>query len=1092
MAAACDDSPLDAEPEPADDFRLYSDVGGVGPGHGVEWQIDAPWRMEPDPSSAQPYDRLPIVVTFHDMDMQSSPGAPYGRFCGLYVLRTGSSGLGPVTYIPASDFHEIEASKRWLNTGYLTPEPDNHLVRRMWAGDSPEDVQTLSQWSEWHGTALYDFSPSQPGEDVKLLVMARVSRHSQCSPEDMALTDMDLLWQQKHGRVADMPEALSTTFNEFLKVHYAAQPMPRFDDGWIYGDLHYHSQGTDNEGESAINYRGVIQAMKAMGVDYVFATEHASNSHQITGIHTVFVNALPEIAWYVSLIEDWLISKLEEAGAGLPVTEADALRDMSPQRFTHLYHWLNDADGVNAEVSASGRSDRRPQIFLGAELDVIPEISNAERDSGSFVYALKRRYWFSKACLELPSEIIDYTDFEEGDCASKLTYFGSAADRKGVRDVQGLGEIRHARQHLLHLPTPGDDHFIPGDTTEYGGANRWLSTVLDEELAGNPKKGYAFLAHPVEAASGDGVGRLGPDIVPFSDTQLQTAFESPYVLGLQLWNEDSRYKSEPSGANRRFPFLHGEGIPDGELPEWLYVNFNWKWQTRDENHLRSSLAGGTAMWDQVLRWGITPSLTAGVEWLEPDQPRKFFMAGGSDGHGDLNYRREGRFFGWAGSNDTAIGKPRNLTHVGTERLGIEGAVSQTQVLDALRSGEFTITDGPAMRIAIDVNGNGVIDEGDVPMGGDFTIGVGESAPLLVEWKSTPEFGPVREIHVYVGAQAGDHEGVVYAPQGHGVSGAASCVESAPFTDGTGREYCPMTDHYVRDPNGELSITIPVGAEDGFEGARTIELDPSDYPVFDYECTREYIDIWLDDHWESVEVVDCSVSNVETPSRLYTRAFVRTEVSSHEGAQLHLLRRYAFSNPIWMTAQQVASPPSVSVTRVGCSENVNSFSASVSPGSVPGALTKQYKVGSTGVWQTLSSDSFTAPGGNWVWVRAQACNDLGCSAYTSASTWGPTCLPPAPSAPSVHVEWVQCSYGTNSFVYAVSSTDPQNTASMTKQYKIGSGSWQTLSSSTINAGSSQTVSVRARACNAYGSCSSYAQASAPGPYCSVGGGGTHPL
>lgn len=360
----------------------------------------------------------------------------------------------------------------------------------------------------------------------------------------------------------------------------------------------------------------------------------------------------------------------------------------------------------------------------------------------------------------------------------------------------------------------------------------------------------------------------------------------------------------------------------------------------------------------------------------------------------------------------AIGKPRNLTHVGPERMGIGGAVSQTQVLDALRSGEFTVTDGPAMRIAIDVNGNGVIDDGDVPMGGDFEV-VGDSASLLVEWRSTPEFGPVREIHVYVGAQAGSHEGVVYAPQGHGTGGAAPCVESdLPFTDATGREYCPMTDGYVRDPEGGLSITIPLGAVDGYEGTRQIELHPTDYPVFDYECTTETEAIWVDDetgaHWEYVEVRDCDVTNVEAPARLYTRAFVRTE---GQGA---LLRRYAFSNPIWMTAQQVASPPTVDVAS------------------------------------------------------------------------GPTCTPPPPTPPTVHLEWAQCSYGTNTFVYSVASTDPANTASIQKHFRLGSGSWQTLTSPTITAGSSQTVGLRARACNQAGSCSTYASTSVAGPYCPVSG------
>ena len=63
------------------------------------------------------------------------------------------------------------------------------------------------------------------------------------------------------------------------------QPAPRFrDDRWAYGDLHFHGQGTDNEGESGYNYRGVIRAMGAMGLDFVLATEHASDSDQILDV----------------------------------------------------------------------------------------------------------------------------------------------------------------------------------------------------------------------------------------------------------------------------------------------------------------------------------------------------------------------------------------------------------------------------------------------------------------------------------------------------------------------------------------------------------------------------------------------------------------------------------------------------------------------------------------------------------------------------------------------------------------------------------------------------------------------------------------
>jgi hypothetical protein len=230
------------------------------------------------------------------------------------------------------------------------------------------------------------------------------------------------------------------------------------------------------------------------------------------------------------------------------------------------------------------------------------------------------------------------------------------------------------------------------------------------------------------------------------------------------------------------------------------------------------------------------------------------MAGGSDAHGDLNYRREGSFLGWANANDSAIGKPRNLTYVGSERLGGPNAVGQNQVIDHLKEGQFSITDGPALRMAIDVNGNGVIDDADVPMGGDFAAGSG-TVPLLVEWKSTPEFGGLDSIDIYVGAQAGSHQGLVYAPPL-----GAGC-------DGRVFE-CIMNDGYVRDPNGSLRFTVP--ADRRMSGVQRIDLRPSDYKLFDITCTL------VDEHDPEIPPHNvCHAANIQYPTRLYARMVAET-------------------------------------------------------------------------------------------------------------------------------------------------------------------------------------------------------------------------
>lgn len=757
----------------------------------------------------------------------------------------------------------------------------------------------------------------------------------------------------------------------------------------MYGDLHYHSQGTDNEGESAISYRSVNQAMKAMGLDYLFATEHASNSRKITGIHQVFVMDVLGLPWWIDFAKGFLLALARDNHIGLPVIEFDSLRDMSPQRFAYLYDWLNLPNGVNAEVGASGGPDRSPQIFLGGEVDAWPEVSTVEGQAGRFRYSTIRSYIFRNACYELPLDLLPVElkiDFSLHCIPDSAYDFGDGS--YGVRDPQGIIEMAAARQHIVYLPytsaepgaVSGRNAFISGTTTTYGGASRRFGAMVRDELE-VAKKGYFFLAHPTSAAAGSSVDRLGPDIVPYSDTQLETAFRSRYVLGLQLWNENGHRRS--LAGSKAFPMLHQQGhlyrLPPGEpvpVPDQnlVDVTFNWNWESFDETGEMVALGDGARMWDQVLGWGITPSRVAQLSWLSPGAPRKFFMAGGSDAHGDLNYRREGRFFGWGSANDTAIGKPRNLTYVGSERLGAANGVGQNQVVEHLSSGNFSVTDGPALRIAIDSNGNGIIDDADVPMGGDFAAGVG-TIPLLVEWKSTPEFGPIDSVDLYVAGQAGDHAAMIYAPAGHGTVGSGTC-------DGHRIVECPMDDGYVRDPNGNLRFTAP--RDRGMAGVQQVELRPRDYPLFDIDCTPSPPDPELPPR------MTCHSVRIQYPSRLYTRAVARTALP-------RTARHWAFTNPIWFTATTPPSPPNVTVQAVACASNIDTFAVTLAQGADPGTLEAEVAIGDGG-FVPLLTNTVTAPGGQQVLVRARSCNSAGCSSYTQRGAVGDICLPPPPPPP----------------------------------------------------------------------------------------------
>src|SRR5207237_1174820 len=84
---------------------------------------------------------------------------------------------------------------------------------------------------------------------------------------------------------------------------------------------------------------------------------------------------------------------------------------------------------------------------------------------------------------------------------------------------------------------------------------------------------------------------------------------------------------------------------------------------------------GCTDWDTMNLRGLEFENNRDLAWLPPGQPRRMFAGGGSDAHGDLNYRRAGYFLGATDATDTAIGKPRNLLFVGDPagpQIGIGG------------------------------------------------------------------------------------------------------------------------------------------------------------------------------------------------------------------------------------------------------------------------------------------------------------------------------------------------------------------------------------------------------------------------------------
>lgn len=821
-----------------------------------------------------------------------------------------------------NQLHEVERTTgfwKWsANSANPPTRPTRDLCRR-WQGASCTFLSGLRNSSEWYGIAMYQPLNKTPGTNVKLkleLTLGTSTRRLNPGTRD------------------------TNTFTQYVNIHLGEAPLPKFNQNWYYGDIHYHSQGTDNDGESGYSYRSALQAMSALGLDFAFATDHASDSKQI-------ISAAPGSDYPGSL-------------QGLGPLTPGVLRDLSSDRFAHNIGIVNNESGANRQVTsyprklyqplstslpgAVERSLVTPQLFLGAEVDVIAEVASNKIPPfpwGASCTALSP--WLialDQGFISTATDRVGEALFPSGQesfqvCDPNDLLQPLNDGRSLIKDVQGpdgnyqLSKGFYGRQHVLHLPEDPQktDAFISSKTSKYGGATRRLKDILNSEFTS--PNGILFLAHPLSTASGDGIERLGPDIMPYSEASLLDAFRSKHVLGLQLWNENHHFKSDMGtpiptwmkellNSDSYVPptqeeillaievrdahtanFIadideeeitqeelrkarqildeskynaiknkYGDAIstrpdkslasdykPSGLTGELIPVKDlkNWQHQTVK---MDTSFGKKLRMWDSMLMWGLDPSLTSSIDWLPQGEPRKVFMAGGSDAHGDYNYMRHGYFTGINSISDGAMGSPRNLVFAGSPQgspimVGQDTGtpVSQKQIVDAFRDGNFIVTDGPIIRLAYDKNGNGIIDPQDIPMGGLAKIGGSPKArhinfPLLVEWKSTPEFGPVKEIDLEIGVFS-DHysNGWFYRPWKH--PSAEKPFKIPGVTElwrekKTGRMIYQLIQprtgsrgefkYQFADPSADTIMTLDISAAEAYAGIRKINVNPQDFPI----------------------------------------------------------------------------------------------------------------------------------------------------------------------------------------------------------------------------------------------------------------------
>lgn len=911
----------------------------------IDFEVDAPWRIEPvvNEDDTLDYGPIPIQITISDAHLAGADDyVALGDLIDVTVQQyvptpdPGSAYPPEARVYQLEDLAEIEIEGGpWPYTG-LDDEAERtrpvHLLCEPWKGQNCSnvcdangqncaDAHDIGASAKWYATAWYDINQSDVnvyafGADVPLEVTVRVQ----------AQFDEDGEWGELLLRGS-------------LLVHLGEEPLPSFGRGWVYGDLHYHSQGTHNEGESGHPYRAVVRAMGTMGLGFAFATDHASYSEQLVDLDLKRIEEVHEYAVY-GLEQFW-----------------DGLRDMSPERFRYANERINDpGNGANhaATDNQNGialqtlrQSGIVPTLFLGAEVDAAPETT--DRSKVEFGNGLA--FSIGKFCQSVPGIFEELASYFLGigfDCETE-DFTEKTADAWGsyyVKDWQG-DRIEKSRQHVLHLPTSADpEAFVPSRTSRWGGGTRRIDDVLGAIGQG----GVSFLAHPLSSQDSP---HPGPNVVPYGKYSLLRAFDEPTMLGLQIWNGDGRLEttSDDYGFINTGEFEFGDGKGDCTTTpplrctlevtpaDQVHLTRMWEWAqsttptygpmeepfapAEEERGLYASLHHGAYTWDRMNMWGMDSDRTKDLYWLPPGEPRRVFASGGSDAHGDFNYRRSGYFFGTDKATTTAIGTPRNLVDLGlaaepggggldwspyASGLTLPTNITQKGVTDALKAGRFSVTDGPALRIVVDLNRNGLIDADDMPMGGIVNLYGDDTIPLLVDWKSTTEFGPVDLIQLYVGSvtdhvgAVADGAGRVYAAGGHGVRDATDPSDRRVTTFDQGKQYYELEDSYFLDPtaygrtiasnrdedNPEGILTIRTnhtgGEGDAYGDTIALEIDPADFPAGDHPTTGMFI-----------------------------RAFARTAPEKWrdcdnlaEGETLHkrgkCLERLAYTNPIWAVPQ----------------------------------------------------------------------------------------------------------------------------------------------------------------------------------------------
>lgn len=318
--------------------------------------------------------------------------------------------------------------------------------------------------------------------------------------------------------------------------------------------------------------------------------------------------------------------------------------------------------------------------------------------------------------------------------------------------------------HMLAYPNQNSPYALPflGDG---GGDLSATSVTIDNVITQlNYADGFAYAAHPFATKDelpsfpvNGGIWNLGDagfpsnsnnfpltsgniicndvntasDVLDENDT---TKFIKDNLVGAQIWN---------MRAN-----LHVAGTSGDELDPWDVKNNGTPISQVDTNDVSfhyKRFSQGQEIVNYVNQLGLLLKNTDSTlnNW-------KMYYSAGADAHGSFNSSNTENVGGIGNIDNNAVGKVNTLVFC-SNGMSANGE----HILEGLRNGNSTISDGPVLSVGISKNGNDNVNE--ILMGQDAILDdvFAPDTYINFNYSTTNEFGYVTSLKFYVGTETGE-------------------------------------------------------------------------------------------------------------------------------------------------------------------------------------------------------------------------------------------------------------------------------------------------------------------------------------------------